>query len=486
MQLARVCITGASTVLDASCSLNNGSITVLASGGTAPYTYSIDGVHFLADVVIGLLAPGNYTVQIKDANGFRGVATASIVAIPHPSIALQTMAASCSNDDGVIDVSARGGTPPYQYMIDQGAAMPGGHFSGVSTGDHQAIIMDTRGCIEKETTVVALDNTVTASIPISAPFCEGRKVLLAAVSNAKSFVWTPADGLNKTNILTPEAGPSATTVYFLTASTGICQQTVDVTVTVNPAPIADAGKEDTICYGASTQLHGSGGDYYSWTPAIYLTDPNVPDPGVNGPLNTTTYNLTVTDGKGCTSLQSDAVVVKVTPPAAIRIGNDTSILAGQPVSMNVEDINGSGFESFRWTPATGLDNAAIRDPVASPEGSVTYTVLASTAAGCRALGKRSVKVYSVSDIFVPNAFTPNGDGHNDVLHARPVGIREFKYFAIFNRWGQRIFYTADPSIGWDGSTGGRYLNGATYVWMAAGIDYRGVLLERKGTVIIVR
>jgi gliding motility-associated-like protein len=133
-----------------------------------------------------------------------------------------------------------------------------------------------------------------------------------------------------------------------------------------------------------------------------------------------------------------------------------------------------------------MPRSAIRDPIASPEESITYSVLASTAAGCQAQGTRSIKVYSVADIFVPNAFTPNGDGHNDVLHAKPVGIRDFKYFAIFNRWGQRIFYTADPSVGWDGSTGGHYVNATTYVWMAAGIDYRGVLVERKGVVILVR
>jgi gliding motility-associated-like protein len=72
------------------------------------------------------------------------------------------------------------------------------------------------------------------------------------------------------------------------------------------------------------------------------------------------------------------------------------------------------------------------------------------------------------------------------LHARPVGIRDFKFFAIYNRWGQRIFYTTDPSVGWDGTIGGQYVNTSTYVWFAAGIDYRGVLLERTGTVILVR
>jgi gliding motility-associated-like protein len=277
-----------------------------------------------------------------------------------------------------------------------------------------------------------------------------------------------------------------TTEYTLAATTGVCQQTANVTVSIYPAPVADAGIGDTLCYGASAQLHASGGAVYYWSPAIYLSDPNASDPTVESPLQTTTYSLTVTDALGCTSLQSSAVVVAVTPPAAVSIGIDTSILAGQPVPMDLQDINGSGFDSFSWSPATWLSDATIRDPVASPQQDVTYTVSASTAAGCRAEAKRTVTVYSVAGIFVPNAFTPNGDGHNDVLHARPVGIRTFKYFAVFSRWGQRVFYNTDPAVGWDGRIGGQYGLAATYVWMAAGIDYSGALVERKGTVMVVR
>lgn len=486
VQLSRICITGTLSIENASCGQNNGAITIQASGGTSPYTYSIDGTHFQDAPFFGTLSPGNYTVQIDDAKGFIGTATASIIPIQPPSITVQTTPASCTNNDGGIDISAVDGTPPYRYSIDQDAPVSSGHFIGISTGDHQAMLVDANGCAEKQTATVLLDNTVTATISDPAPICEGKTVLLTATSNAENFAWTPQDGLNKSNILTPEAGPSVSTVYFLTASTGICQQIVDVTVTVNPAPIPDAGKGITICYDASTQLNGSGGVSYSWTPSIYLSDPTAPDPLVNKPLNTTTYNLTVTDSKGCVSLHNDAVVVTVTPPPAISIGNDTSILAGQPVPMEVQDINGSGFTSFSWSPSTGLNNPAIPDPIATPVESITYTVSAATAAGCAAQGTRTIKVFSVSGIFVPNAFTPNGDGNNDILHARPVGIRDFKYFVVYNRWGQRVFYTADPAVGWDGRTSGQFADAATYVWMAAGVDYLGNLLERKGTVILIR
>lgn len=484
--LARVCITGTVAVLDASCGQNNGTISVMASGGTSPYTYSTDGVHFQGEALLSSLAPGNYIVSIKDAQGFSGVASAQVKSIPPPSLSAIPSAASCSNNDGRIDASVTGGSAPYQFGVDQGAFEAGSAFAGLLSGSHQVTVIDARGCTDNQITVVPLDNNLTAGIPTPEPICEGKTVLLAGISNAKQFAWSPVDGLSRADILTPVASPSVTKVYSLTASTGICQTSASVTVTVNPAPQADAGVGDTVCFGASTQLHGKGGISYSWSPTDYLSDPKIPDPYAYNPQNTVTYRLSVTDGKGCQSLHPDVVTITVTSPPAVWIGNDTSILAGQPVPMDLQDVNGSGFSAFSWSPSDGLDNPAIRNPVASPAESVTYTVLASTGAGCQARGTRSVKVYSVAGIFVASAFTPNGDGHNDVLHAKPVGIRDFKYFAVFSRWGQRVFYTTDPAVGWDGRTGGQYVNGATYVWMAAGTDYRGVLIERKGTVVLVR
>ena len=117
---------------------------------------------------------------------------------------------------------------------------------------------------------------------------------------------------------------------------------------------------------------------------------------------------------------------------------------------------------------------------------MTYSVTASTDAGCSATGSITIKTFSVSDIFVPTAFSPNGDGHNDVLKAIPMGIREFKYFAIFSRWGQRIFYTSDPRAGWDGAINGSIQEAGAYIWMTGGIDYQGQWIQRKGTVILIR
>ena len=111
---------------------------------------------------------------------------------------------------------------------------------------------------------------------------------------------------------------------------------------------------------------------------------------------------------------------------------------------------------------------------------------AATPAGCSATASIAIKVYSASDIFVPNAFTPNGDGHNDVLRAIPVGIKEFSYFAVFDHWGQQVFFTVNAATGWDGTYKGRRQEAGAYVWMTGGVNYNGANLIRRGTVILIR
>ena len=116
----------------------------------------------------------------------------------------------------------------------------------------------------------------------------------------------------------------------------------------------------------------------------------------------------------------------------------------------------------------------------------TYTVTAYSSAGCEGSGVIRVKVYAGPNIYVPNAFTPNGDGHNDILKAIPVGISQFRFFRIYNRYGQLVFSTSDAARGWDGCIAGTRQGTATFVWQAEGVDYQGRLVVRQGTVVLVR
>jgi gliding motility-associated-like protein len=168
------------------------------------------------------------------------------------------------------------------------------------------------------------------------------------------------------------------------------------------------------------------------------------------------------------------------------VGNDTLIGTNQPLQLNALDLNNSGFDQWLWTPFTGLSDPYIPDPVALLTDNITYTLTATAPGGCSATGTISVKLYAGPSIYVPNAFTPNGDGHNDLLKAIPVGILEFKYFVIFNRWGQQVFYSNDPGKGWDGTLNGIPQDPGGFVWMTAGIDFKGNLIQKKGTVLLMR
>ncbi len=167
-------------------------------------------------------------------------------------------------------------------------------------------------------------------------------------------------------------------------------------------------------------------------------------------------------------------------------GNDTSVIVNQSVQLAALDINNSGFDSYSWSPPFGLNNPYAQNPVAMISSDITYTVTATTSEGCEGKGSISFKTYPVSDIFVPNAFTPNGDGPNDVLKAIPIGIKSFKYFAVYNRWGQMIFKTTSQGSGWDGTINGLPQQTGGFVWMAEGVDYKDATIHKNGSVLLIR
>ncbi len=378
-----------------------------------------------------------------------------------------------------------GGTAPLVYSVLQDG-ISGNSLTGLASGPCVVTVTDGNGCIGTAMTVVPLTNDLTITVPGVQPVCEGITVSLSAVSSGNSFNWSPSAGLSNPDSQNPVLTASSTQTYTVTASLGPCRAQSQVLVTVLPAPVAVVTSGGTVCYGKSVTLSGSGGSSYLWTPATYLDNPGIADPTVVHPEGTITYKLSVTGDNGCTSVKPAQVVVTVSPPAQLYTGNDTTVAIGQPLQLQAIDVNHTGFSNYSWSPTDGLNNPSMPNPIAILQTDETYTVTAFSDAGCEASGTIRVKIYAGPDIYVPNAFTPNGDGHNDLIKAIPVGIRQFKYFMIYNRFGQLVFTTAVPSKGWDGAIDGKPQASGTFVWEAEGIDYLGHDLRRKGTVILVR
>jgi gliding motility-associated-like protein len=180
---------------------------------------------------------------------------------------------------------------------------------------------------------------------------------------------------------------------------------------------------------------------------------------------------------------SNKILVTVNPTPTLNVGNDTVISPGQHILMN-PSISGI-IASYEWIPATYLDNPAIARPTATPVTSTTYRLTITTAEGCQASGKITIVIYH--PLKMPNAFTPNGDGRDDIFRIPPVTIQKIQSFSVFNRWGQLIFHTMDNSAGWDGNYNGQPQPMGTYVWL---IYYQDGLTKKfetaRGTVELIR
>jgi gliding motility-associated-like protein len=281
---------------------------------------------------------------------------------------------------------------------------------------------------------------------------------------------------------TPDA---ALTVYNVTAHIGKCSASDNITVRTVPYPDVRTINDSSICYGERIQLFAEGGVFYRWSPALSVSNYNVPDPFVSPPV-TTTYTVGVTDTVGCPKPSFKDVVITVIPPVPAFAGNDTAVVLGQPLQLQA-----TGAEIYKWSPGSYLNSADIADPVATfiseVNDGITYSVKVSTREGCFAYDTVNIKVFRTApDIFVADAFTPNNDGLNDVFRAIPVGIKQFDYIKIFNRWGQLMFTSNTSEKGWDGTFKGKEQASDTFVWMARGTDYLGRVIEKKGTLLLIR
>jgi gliding motility-associated-like protein len=162
-------------------------------------------------------------------------------------------------------------------------------------------------------------------------------------------------------------------------------------------------------------------------------------------------------------------------------GNDTIAAINQPLHLM-----GTGAQIYTWSPGNFLNDPNTSDPIAILPENMTYYLTGQTSQGCFGYDTIYIKVYNGPDIYIPNAFTPDNNGHNDIFRPISPGIEILYYFTVYNRWGQLIFTTTEIGKGWDGNFNGNQQPIGTYVWMIKARTYNGNLIEKKGTVNLIR
>jgi gliding motility-associated-like protein len=295
------------------------------------------------------------------------------------------------------------------------------------------------------------------------PVCSGGFIspLPTASVEGISGSWSPA--LNNTT----------TTNYTFTPAPGQCAVTATMTIEITSKVIPGFNPIQPICSGVlvsplpSTSIEGIKG---SWSPAFDNT-------------KTTTYLFTPAASEACAATTSFTVLVKPAP-TIIFSPADTMIAPNTPIRLTPVITGTIG--SFVWTPSTYLDNSAIQNPISNAQNDITYTLTAFDINGCSAINKFNIVVYG--RLTMPSAFSPNGDGKNDIFRIPPpyrfVKVDEF---TVFNRYGQKVFSTCNVAKGWDGSINSVPQNSGTYVWY---IKYEDPILRKsvtqKGTVVLIR
>ena len=244
---------------------------------------------------------------------------------------------------------------------------------------------DENGCANTASIKVEILALPSISLGEDRAICEGESLTLTATGGT-NYQWIAAAGLTDLTAITQTVAPTTPTTYQVTGmNENGCVNTDEITIGVSSNPIADAGLDQTICSGITTELTASGGVGYEWSNLIKEATNTV------SPTTATTYSVTVTSAEGCTSM--DEVSVNVNELPTIQTSADAAfcIGTGSPISA-------AGANNYAWSPTLGLDNATDAMPFANPTGTTTYMVQGTDTNGCIGTAEVLVEVYALPDI----------------------------------------------------------------------------------------
>lgn len=297
----------------------------------------------------------------------------------------------------------------------------------------------------------------------SANICEGEKASVF-VSGGKKYLWNTGDTTNSVTV-----NPITTTTYSVNVITGNCpSQTLTTTVVVTPKPKGIITGDTSLCLGNSVILTASGGTTYLWNTGETKASINV------APTTNTTYSVVVSNSN-CKDSTSVLIAVNPLPSATASIISH---------SNSGTALNATGGNTYIWMPTTGLNNPNIADPIATPNVTTQYCVQITDANDCRDTACVTVE-FECDDLFIPTAFSPNSDGVNEMECVLGNCFQAFN-FAIYDRWGEKVFESNDPENCWNGTYKGKMMNTAVFVYFLKATLVNGEEISRTGNVSLIR
>lgn len=398
-----------------------------------------------------------------------------------PVLTATTTDAACGSN-GTINVTSPLGNQ-YKYSTDEVSFQYATLFN-LLPGIYTVFAKDTvAGCIISKSFNVKSLSTITASAQVTDAVC-GNTATGSITVNASGGIapyrylinnGSPVSA-NVFSLLTP--GTYAITVM----DNNNCSFTFNDDVKLKAAVTATATVTNNSCStnsDGSIVITASSGR----APYQYSKDGgvNYHPSGIFNNLSEATYTLAVKDADNCVY---DFAATVLTNPGTVPAfaGNDTFAVIGQPIRLHA-----TGGVNYSWQPAEFFDNPSSANPLVTIQNdSSKFIVTVKDIAGCIGYDEILITAYTAQTYFVPKAFSPNGDGRNEIFKPVAIGIQSTDYFRVFNRYGQIIFETGQRLDGWDGTYKGKKQLPGTYVWDIKGKTFSGRVIEKKGTVVLVR
>ncbi|CAN5126505.1 hypothetical protein BH09BAC2_BH09BAC2_18730 [soil metagenome] len=361
-------------------------------------------------------------------------------------------------------------------------------YPAAGTYNITAIATNSGGCADTVLQTIQVYPVPNIDATADTTTCRGKPFTLN-VSGGNTYTWSPATGLSCTTCQNPSATPDSNIIYFVTgvSAQGCSNKDSVILKVIQPFKVLPSAN-DSLCIGRSVQLKVSGTDIYTWSPAAGLNKTNIPDP-IASPIVSTNYMVVGADRFGCFT-DTAFVFIKVNPIPVVNAGNDTTISIGGSAQL-MPQIS-ADVTNVQWSPPIGITARPYPGIVVKPTQSTEYTVDVINAGGCRSSDKVMVSVLcNGTNIYVPNTFTPNNDGVNDVFYPRGSGVFSIRSFRIYDRWGELVFENSnfnanDASKGWNGIYKNKQLSPDVFVYTIDVVCENSQVLTLKGNVALIR
>jgi gliding motility-associated-like protein len=359
-----------------------------------------------------------------------------------------------------------------------------------SAGDFTITVFSTalNGCTDTATKKLTIHPLPLTNAGTDEWICLGTETQLHA-GGAETYQWETTGPISCQTCAKPTVWPEKATIYMVTGYNQFgCSSKDSVLISVQQPFVLKVAAGDTVCQGETVRLNASGADAYSWYPSTGVQNPNTGNT-IAVPQTTTTFRVVGKDNHNCFT-DSAEVFIKVWPIPAVNAGADQTLVVGN--SLQLKTNTSPDVTSWQWFGAGTMSCATCSTTLANPKQTTNYKVVVKNDGGCSASDDVTVNVIcNNGNLFVPNAFSPNGDGMNDKFYPGGTGINRIKSLRVFSRWGEVVFervnFSAnDASSGWDGKYKGELLAPDVYIWSCEVICENNELLTFKGDVTLLR